>query len=214
MGEEKTDYLKVDDPISGQNYACISFVSPEEVIHDLSAFKAVKFLQSFFKEKELKFDDVYNQYKDFIYKHDEKIQRDFDESNKFKTSVRGVKVRGVFDTIEAARDKAKKLSLLDSGIHTFIGQVGYWLPWDPSADRVSDEVFMNSELNNLMEKYEENNINRDIFYEEQKRDKMKAAQEEKLKAEREAEKRKMEEMEPEPEVETMTPEPEPEPDGY
>ena len=29
-----------------------------------------------------------------------------------------------------------------------------------------------------MEKYEENNINRDIFYEEQKREKMKAAQEE------------------------------------
>ena len=102
--EEKTDYLKVDEPIAGQNYACISFVSPEEVIHDLSAFKAVKFLQSFFKEKDLKFDDVYNQYKDFVYKHDEKIQRDFDESNKFKTSVRGVKVRGVFDTIDAARD--------------------------------------------------------------------------------------------------------------
>ena len=210
MGEEKVDYLKVDEPIAGQNYACISFVSPEEIIHDLSAFKAVKFLQSFFKEKDLKFDDVYNQYKDFVYKHDEKIQRDFDESNKFKTSVRGVKVRGVFDTMEAAKDRAKKLSLLDSGIHTFIGQVGYWLPWDPSADRVTDEVFMNSELNNLMEKYEENNVNRDIFYEEQKRDKMKAAQEEKLRAQREAEKRKAEEeMEPEPEaLSDVEPEPE------
>ena len=27
--EEKIDYLEVDDPIPGQNYVCLSFVSPE-----------------------------------------------------------------------------------------------------------------------------------------------------------------------------------------
>ena len=27
--EKKTDYLEVDDPLPGQNYVCISFVSPE-----------------------------------------------------------------------------------------------------------------------------------------------------------------------------------------
>ena len=36
-----------------------------------------------------------------------------------------------------------------------------------------------------MEKYQENNVNRDIFYEEQKRDKIKAAQEEVRKAKEE-----------------------------
>ena len=205
--EEKTDYLKVDDPIAGQNYACISFISPEDLIQDRMGFRAVKFMQSFFKDQDLDFNDVYEQYKDFVYKHDDKLQRDFDEQNNFRTSIRGVKVRGVFDTMESARDKAKKLSLTDSGIHTFIGQVGYWLPWDPTADKVGDEVFQNAELNTLMEKYEENNINRDIFYDEQKRDKMKAAQEEKLKAqaeERAAKKAK--------EIENLEPEPEPEPE--
>lgn len=203
MTEEKTDYLKVDDPIAGQNYTCISFVSPEALMLERQAFNSVKFLQSFFKEKDLNFDDVYNQYRDFTYKHDDKLQRDFDEKNQYKTSIRGVKVRGVFDTIDAARERAKKLSLTDSGIHTFIGQVGYWLPWDPNADKVGDEVFQNSELNTLMEKYEENNINRDIFYEEQKRDKMKAAQEEKIRKERENRERENEnkELEPEPEPE-------------
>ena len=36
-----------------------------------------------------------------------------------------------------------------------------------------------------MQKYKENNVNKDIFYEEQKRDKIKAAQEERLRAEKE-----------------------------
>ena len=26
---EKTDYLEVDNPIPGQNYTCISFISPD-----------------------------------------------------------------------------------------------------------------------------------------------------------------------------------------
>ena len=54
------------------------------------------------------------------------------------------------------------------------------MPWDPNADGVQDEVFQNSQLNDMMEKYQENNINRDIFYEEQ-REKVKAAREEALK---------------------------------
>ena len=184
--ENKVDYLKVDDPIAGQNYVCISFVSPESVIMDRLAFNAVKFLQSYLKDESLKFEEIHNQYKDFVYKHEDKLQRDFDETNGYKTSVRGVKVRGVFDTVDAAKDKAKKLSLTDSGIHTFVGQIGYWLPWDPNADKVQDEVFLNSELNNLMEKYEENNVNRDIFYEEEKREKIAKAREEVLEAKRKA----------------------------
>ena len=30
--EEKIDYLEVDDTIPGQNYVCLSFVSPETMI--------------------------------------------------------------------------------------------------------------------------------------------------------------------------------------
>ena len=176
--EEKVDYLDVDEHIPGQNYVCLSFVSPEELIQNKEAFKACKFLQSYCKSEKLKFDDVYGKYKDFTYKYQDELQRDFDEQNKFQTSIRGVKVRGVYDTHEAAAARAKKLSTLDSNFHVFIGQVGYWLPWDPNADKVTDEVFQNSQLNDMMEKYQENNANRDVFYEEQKRNKIKEAQEE------------------------------------
>ena len=188
--EEKVDYLEVDDAITGQNYVCLSFLSPETLIQDKEAFKCVKFLQAYCKDQKLKFDDVYNKYQDFVYKYEDKLQRDFDEKNNFQTSIRGLKVRGVFDTREAAESRAKKLSKLDSGFHTFIGQVGYWLPWDPNADKVSDEVFQNNQLNEMMQKYQENNINRDIFYEDEKRDKINAAKEEVKKSKELAEKAK------------------------
>ena len=195
---KKPDYLEVDENIPGQNYVCLSFLSPEALIQSKEAFKCVKFLQSYCKDQKLKFDEVYSKYQDFTYKYEDKLQRDFDEQNDFQTSVRGLKVRGVFDTRGAAEDRAKKLSLRDSGFHTFVGQVGYWLPWDPNADKVADEVFQDSQLNDMMEKYQENNSSRDIFYEEQKRDKVNAAREEVLKAKsEEAAKKKLEEGEKE-----------------
>ena len=44
--EEKVDYLDVDDTIPGQNYVCLSFVSPEALIEKREAFNVCKFLQS------------------------------------------------------------------------------------------------------------------------------------------------------------------------
>jgi len=223
---DKIDYLEVDSPIAGQNYVCLSFISPESLIQNKEGFKCAKFLQSYCKEQNLKFDEVYGKYNDFCYKYEDKLQRDFDEQNDFQTSLRGIKIRGVFDTREAAESRAKSLSNTDSAFHVFIGQMGYWLPWDPNADKVTDEHFQNTQLNDMMQKYQENNVNRDIFYEEQKRDKIKAAQEEvrlakQKQAKEKAEKLddtdgyeveasgndKIEEMEPEPELLT---EPEPE----
>lgn len=227
---EKIDYLEVDSPIAGQNYVCMSFLSPEKLIQNKEAFKCAKFLQSYCKEQKLKFQEVYSKYEDFCYKYEDKLQRDYDEQNDFQTSLRGVKIRGVFDTRDAAEARAKSLSVTDSSFHVFIGQVGYWLPWDPNADKVESEHFQNSQLNDMMKKYQENNVNRDMFYEEQKRDKIKAAQEEVRKA-KEAENAKKqaaledvdgyeveasendreEECEPEPEP-GYGPEPEPVPD--
>ena len=220
--DKKIDYLEVDNAIPGQNYVCMSFLSPESLMQDKEAFKCVKFLQSYCKEQKLKFDEVYGKYKDFTYKYEDKLQRDFDEQNDFQTSLRGIKVRGVFDTRLAAEDHAKKLSTRDSSFHVFIGQVGYWLPWDPNSDKVEGEHFQNSQLNDMMEKYQENNVNKDIFYEEQKRDKIKAAQEEvrineeKKKKEKEASE-KLKDVSGEYPIEEdlpedHEPEPEPEPD--
>uniref|UniRef100_A0A6C0C581 Uncharacterized protein n=1 Tax=viral metagenome TaxID=1070528 RepID=A0A6C0C581_9ZZZZ len=185
MADENVDYLDIDSPINGQNYCCLSFVSPESVIEDRHAFNVSKFLQSICKSQDMEFDKVMSQYQDFTYKHEDALQKEFDERNNFKTSVRGVKIRGVYQSRQEAELRASKLHKSDSNFHVFVGQVGYWLPWDPSADKIEDETFADTQLNELMTKYKENNVNKDIFYEEQKRDKIKAAQEERLRADKE-----------------------------
>ena len=88
------------------------------------------------------------------------------------------------------KNKAKTLSRTDSTFNVFVGQVGYWLPWDPCADNVDKEVFQDEQLNQLMEGYEKNNINREIFYEELKQDKIQAAKDEYMAAK----KKKLEEQ--------------------
>ena len=183
--EEKIDYLEVDDPIPGQNYVCLSFVSPDDLIDSKEAFKVSKFLQSVCKDKDMDFKSTMEKYKDFCYKFSDNLQKDFDEQNDFKTNIRGLKVRGTYNTRDEAEKRAKKLQGIDSDFHVFVGQVGYWLPWDPNADQIEDEAFINSQLNDMMEKYKENNINKDIFYEEQKREKVKAAKEEAMKKKKE-----------------------------
>ena len=188
--EEKIDYLSVDDPIPGQNYVCMSFVSPEKLIQDFKAFQVCKFLQSYCKDLDLKYDEIYSKYEDYIYKYAEELQRDYDEKNEYKTSMRGIKVRGVYNTREEAENRAKSLSRNDSSFHVFVGQVGYWLPWDPCADNVEKEVFQNEQLNELMEGYEKNNINREIFYEELKQDKIQAAKDEYMAAKKKREEEK------------------------
>ena len=221
--EDKIDYLEVDDQISGQNYVCLSFVSPETMIDSKEAFKVSKFLQSVCKDKDMDFKKTMEQYKDFTYKFADNLQKDYDEQNDFKTNIRGLKVRGTYNTKEEAERRAKKLQGLDSDFHVFVGQVGYWLPWDPCADEIEDESFIDSQLNDMMEKYQENNVNRDIFYEDQKRDKIKAAQEEVRAAKEKQQQEKKEKLdnideyaiddcEPEPEPEPM-PDPEPELDS-
>ena len=183
--EQKHDFLEVDDLLPHQQYVCLSFLSPEALIEKREAFNVCKFLQSYCKQEKLEYKELYSKYEDYVYKFSSELQRDFDEQNKFQTSMRGLKVRGSYSTKEEAEARAKKLQTLDSNFNVFVGEVGKWLPWDPCADGVQSEVFQNTQLNDMMEKYEENNVNRDIFYEEQKRDKIKAAKEEVLKKKRE-----------------------------
>ena len=201
--EVKVDHLDVDTPIPGQEWVCISFVSPDELVQEFEAFKACKFLKSYFNKENLDENKLYSEYLDYTYKYQKEIKRDFDEKNNFQTSTRGVKVRGVYQTRELADSRAKSLTNVDSTFNVFVGQVGYWLPWDPCADNIEEEVYSDEKLNELMKNYKENKINKDIFYEQEKQDKIRAAREEylrnkKLKEEQEEEERaksKLEEIE-------------------
>ena len=201
------DYLDVDKPLSGQNYYCISFVSPEKVLEQKEKFmyyhyersinkklssmldEAItklidnskdgnvdvadiislkKSINTASKEYDVTFEKFKDMLEDFKFQNEEKIGEDFDKSNNFKTSVRGVKVRGVFDTKREADIRAAVLQRQDALFDVFVGQIGYWCPWDPNPQKIDDIEYMNNDLNKLVKEYKANEVKKDMFYQEQK----------------------------------------------
>jgi hypothetical protein len=82
--------------------------------------------------------------------------------------VRGVKVRGVFDTKREADVRAAVLQRQDPLFDVFVGQVGYWCPWDPNPTKIDDVEYANNDLNKLVKEYKSNEAKKDAFYQEQK----------------------------------------------
>lgn len=105
-------------------------------------------------------------YDEFMFKHKTKLEEEFYELNEFRTSMRGVKIRGVYGNTKEAELKAKKLQTKDKYHNIFMGEVGKWTPWDPSPNDVKDQEYNNDQLNTLMKKYKENEDSREKFFEE------------------------------------------------
>ena len=167
------DFLNVDNPIPGQNYCCLSFVSPEKILKQKEPYFIHNFLKSVSEKYNLNEKTVAEEYDNYIYQNREKLEKDFYEENDFQTSVRGIKIRGTYDTKREAEVRAKVLQRKDKNHHVFVGQVGYWLPWDPEADDIEDQQYTESELNTLVKNYNENKKKRDTFFEQQKEDHLK-----------------------------------------
>ena len=160
------DFLENDNEIPGQKYCCISFISPENVLEQKQVFFVHKFLETIAKNYDLDRNKIQEKYKDFLYINEEKLQSEFNEQNDFRTSVRGVKIRGSYDSLKEAEVRAKVLQRKDRNHNVFVGQVGFWLPWDPSSHRVENQEYMESELNTLVKKYKENQEKKDIHFQE------------------------------------------------
>jgi hypothetical protein len=159
------DFLDVDKPIPGQNFVCLSFISPDKVLENKERYFLKEFLKSMPETAEIaNIDELFDTY---LEAHQQQLESTFYEKNEFRTTVRGIKVRGVYDTKKEAEIRAQVLQRMDRHFHVFVGQVGYWLPWDPNANDIEDQVYMEKELNELMKHYRENENKRDMFYEEQ-----------------------------------------------
>jgi hypothetical protein len=113
-------------------------------------------------------DTLTEAYDTFLFKNKKKLEENFFEKNEFRTTVQGLKIRGVFDTYGEAMARAKTLQKLDASHNVYVGQVGHWLPWDPEPHEVGDSEYADDQLNTLMKKYKENEGKRDEFFAEQK----------------------------------------------
>lgn len=179
------DLCDEDQPIAGQKFVCLSFISPEKLLKKREIYMFEEFLKQWdFKKSMDKFFDfihfisykygvdvenimndytefiaeentklksqgVEDDYNNFLDKNEEVLTQKFQKAHDFQTSVRGLKIRGVFPSQEEAEIKCKKIRELDPNHDILVGPVGIWLPWDPDAYKTGRIEFMEDELNQL-----------------------------------------------------------------
>ena len=132
-----------------------------DIAEDMKTYVKTKVAD--FRESAIKED-----YETFLFKNRKRMDDEFFAKNDFRTTVQGVKVRGVFDTYNEAVHRCKTLQKLDPSFNVYVGQVGFWLPWDPEPHDISDQEYADDQLNTLMKKYKENEKTRDELYAEHK----------------------------------------------
>ena len=119
-------------------------------------------------EKELGESKMKEAFDDYLYENKAKLEDDFYTKNQFRTTVRGLKIRGVYSSQAEAVTRSKKLQRQDTLHNIFVGEVGKWLPWDPEPAEVSEQEYAEEQLNTLMKKYKENEGDREQFQREQR----------------------------------------------
>jgi hypothetical protein len=176
FNEKFVEWLEYDWKIKGMEHYN-AFLSKkynlkvEELFKDLEEFTKVH-------NAEIKKTDIHEQYEIFLLKREKELETEFTEKVDFRTNVRGVKVRRIFPSLEETQNYAKLLQRRYPKDNLYVGKVGMWLPWDPSEHLMPEVEYAEKELNELMRKYKENEANREIFFEEEKAEKMKAQKDE------------------------------------
>jgi hypothetical protein len=191
---KETDYLDQDPALRGQKYVCLSFVSPEDVIRDKQVFFFSQFMRHFSEDITLMFNSLGEKFKDDAIvqdmlnnvkeRHDyvfnaDNLQREYDffkekksdtleteyyEKNNFQTSIRGIKVRGVYESIKEAQNRAEVIKKFDKLFNVYIAEVGCWCPWSPNPNEVGEQEYAEDYLNTMMKKYKENQELKDDIY--------------------------------------------------
>jgi hypothetical protein len=125
------------------------------------------------RNDEIKKTDIHEKYIDFLLKNEKRLQDEYNEKVGGQLNVRGVKIRRVFSSEAEAGEFAKVLRNKYPNDSLVVGRVGAWLPWDPSDHLFENVEYSETGLNEMMRKHKENEINREIFFEEQKNDAIK-----------------------------------------
>lgn len=89
-------------------------------------------------------------YKNFLDTKEEELEKEFNNLHNFQTSVRGLKVRGTFETQQEAELRCRMLREVDPNHDIFVGPVGMWMPWEPEAYKTGRVEYLEKELNELM----------------------------------------------------------------
>ena len=149
-------------------------VNIDEIMKDFREFEKTH-------RADIKKTDVPEQYQVFLLKHEKELQERFDRDNNFQCNIRGVKVRRAFPSYEEAQMWCKVLQRKYPKDNLMIGRMGCWLPWEPSEHLMENVEYANTQLNEIMRKYQENEANRELFFAEERETSIKAQKEENAK---------------------------------
>lgn len=143
--------------------------------------------QDFVKEQqeEIANGNMSDDFKTFLDTNEEELEKKFGQAHNFQTSVRGIKIRGSYPTVEEAELRCKMLREADPNHDIFITNVGLWAPMDPEAYKTGRVEYMEEELNQLMQEKNKNDANaKHAFDQRLKETKQKAIEENIKKAEK------------------------------
>lgn len=289
--DEQVDFLEVDNPLPGQNFGCVSFISPEKEIAQKTdytsynfykyqmrqAMKIVNYHLTEFeeslaaqqapvevseeqneenqqtedkpveedKQEVMTFDDVrqrikkdldkvkltdivngqtharmqktgetaselkeekqdyvsFNEFRESYmdelenYKvgNEDRIQGEYDEAVQFNTNIRGVKLRGNFETYKEAKMRAKLLQKRDPSFHVWVAQVGYWVPFDADPDKAPSSEYQENALQKIAEEKKKNEERREMLQMQRREEEKKIAAMKNKKAKEEQKKLKEQE---------------------
>ena len=131
------------------NYISYKYeLKTDDIMNDLKEFTTI--------EKESMYENIYDDYKTFMDKNEDKYDTQFNKEHEFQTSVRGLKVRGVFPTQEEAEMRCKMLRQIDPNHDVYVGPVGLWVPFHPDAYKTGRVEYLEKELNQLMHEKNQN----------------------------------------------------------
>jgi len=158
----------------------VDFLNFAAYKYNLKAEDLMTDFKEYAKEEDakLKNGSLDDDFKTFMDKNEDKMNEQFNREHAFQTSVRGLKLRGVFSTQEEAEMRCKKIRDIDPSHDIFVGPVGMWIPWDPDAYKTGRIEFMEEELNQLhSEKIKNESMAKDEFERRVKETKQKAIKE-------------------------------------
>jgi hypothetical protein len=147
----------------------------------------IKDFETFVKEERetIVNSSIEDDYKTFLDRDEDELEKKFNVKHNFQTSVRGFKSRGNFASQEEAEIRAKLLREADPSFDVYVGPVGTWLPWEPEAYKTGRVEYMEEELNQLaQEKKKNETIAKSAFEQRVKETKQKAVEENKKNAEK------------------------------
>jgi len=120
-------------------------------------------------------------YKTFVDKNEEDLEKSFGITHNFQTHTRGLKVRGIYPSMEEAELRCKMLREIDPNHDVFVGPVGMWMPWEPEAYKTGRVEYLEEELNQLMSEKNKNEVNAKESFEQRVKESKRKAIEDNIK---------------------------------